>query len=62
MLAATAMQADGWATALAAAGADGPALARTHQIAALFLFDDGGALKPVGTGDIDRHLDAPAWN
>lgn len=51
-----AIKADGWATALMAAGDAGPALARRHDIAALFLFRDGDGLKHVATGDISRHL------
>jgi thiamine biosynthesis lipoprotein len=57
VLAGDAMTADGWATALFAAGAkDGPALARTERIAALFLLEDGAALRQVRTGDIREHL------
>lgn len=56
VLAGNAMQADGWATALAAAGARGPALARRHGIAALFLFDADGGLQPTVTGGFGRHL------
>ena len=50
------IEADGWATALMAAGGAGPALAETRNIAALFLFRDGGALRRVATGGIERHL------
>ncbi|GGB20953.1 FAD:protein FMN transferase [Allosediminivita pacifica] len=46
-----AMTADGWATALFAAGAErGVALAEAHGIDALFLSDDGGALRQQVTG------------
>lgn len=49
-----AMTADGWATALFAAGDDaGPALARAQDIAALFLIEDGSALRKVRTGAIE---------
>lgn len=57
VLAYDAMTADGWATALFAAGDDaGPALARDRDIAALFLFDDGSALRRVATGGIAEAL------
>lgn len=56
VLAESAMLADGWATALTAADADGPALARRNGIAALFLFQDGTQLSTVTTGGFDRHL------
>lgn len=56
VLAGSAMRADGWATALAAAGEQGPALAGRRGIAALFLFDDGGGLRAETTGGFDRHL------
>ncbi|MBF9033674.1 FAD:protein FMN transferase [Rhodobacterales bacterium HKCCE2091] len=48
----SAMAADGWATALFAAGdAAGPDLARTRGLAALFLLDrPGGGLRTVTTG------------
>jgi len=53
VLAADAMTADGWATALFAAGDNaGLALARARDIAALFLFEDGTALRQVETGGI----------
>ncbi len=53
VLAADAMTADGWATSLFAAGdVEGPALARSRDIAALFLFDHGSALRRVETGRI----------
>ncbi len=56
VLAPTALAADGWATALAAAGAGGPALAAQQGIAALFLLRDGDGLRQVATGDMARHL------
>ena len=56
VLAPTALAADGWATALAAAGADGPALAARQGIAALFLLRDGDGLRQVAVGDMARHL------
>jgi thiamine biosynthesis lipoprotein len=52
----SALDADGWATALMAAGGAGPDLARERDIAALFLFRDGGALSRVATGAFERHL------
>ena len=58
VLAGDAMTADGWATALFAAGdADGPALAEKREITALFLFEDGAALRQVRTGGIEEFLD-----
>jgi len=57
VLAADAMTADGWATALFAAGDEnGPALARMRGLAALFLFDDGSALRRIETGGISEVL------
>ncbi|MFN4154640.1 MAG: FAD:protein FMN transferase [Paracoccaceae bacterium] len=57
VLAADAMTADGWATALFAAGDDaGPALARDRDIAALFLFDGGSALRRIETGGMAEVL------
>lgn len=57
VLGADAMTADGWATALFAAGDEiGPALARTRDIPALFLFDDGQTLRRVETGAIGALL------
>ncbi|SMX42386.1 FAD:protein FMN transferase [Maliponia aquimaris] len=53
VLASDAMTADGWATALMAAGPDGPALARAQGIDALFLFDDAPGLRAVTTGAVD---------
>lgn len=56
VVAATAREADGWATALMAAAADGPALAGAQGIPALFLFREGGGLRRVAAGGIDRYL------
>ncbi len=56
VIAPNAMEADGWATALAAAGDAGPQLARAHGITALFLFNTRGVLHPQTTGDFDRHI------
>ena len=51
----TAMMADGWATALFAAGdVDGPILARKHDVAALFLFERLGILEQIQTGAFSR--------
>lgn len=51
-----AMIADGWATALMAAGEAGPALARHHNIAALFVFAGEGGLRRVMSGRMQRHI------
>lgn len=51
-----AMLADGWATALMAAGAAGPALAQRRGVTALFLFRAGAGLRSQATGGFDRHL------
>lgn len=57
VIAMTAMEADGWATALFAAGAvKGPALAERHGIGALFLSDAAGRLEARSTGDFARYL------
>ncbi|GAB1377231.1 FAD:protein FMN transferase [Pararhodobacter aggregans] len=56
VLADSAMRADGWATALIAAGEAGPDLARAQGLPALFLAVEGDALRPVMTGDVDRYL------
>lgn len=53
VLAADAMTADGWATALFAAGREGPALARAQGLAALFQTRGGGH---EATGDFARWL------
>lgn len=52
----TAREADGWATALMAAGADGPRLAGGNGIPALFLFRGPESLRRVATGTFERHL------
>lgn len=53
VLASDAMSADGWATALFAAGdAVGPELARDNNIDALFLYSTGASLRRVTTGAI----------
>ncbi|MEW9612877.1 FAD:protein FMN transferase [Shinella sp. S4-D37] len=51
-----ALDADGWATALMAAGSAGPDLARARDIAALFLFRHRDALRSVATGAFTRYL------
>ena len=56
VLTASAREADGWATALMAAGEAGPELARNRDIAALFLFRDGVGLRSVATGAVEKHL------
>ena len=51
VLARNATLADGWATALCAAGdGAGPALARARGLAALFLVEDGAGLRRIVTG------------
>ncbi|SFD79981.1 FAD:protein FMN transferase [Roseivivax sediminis] len=53
VVATDAMTADGWATALFAAGdTAGPDIARTHDIDALFLFEDDGRLREMRSGAI----------
>jgi thiamine biosynthesis lipoprotein len=52
----SAMKADGWATALAAAGTDGPDVAGVHNISALFLLTVDGMLHHQTTGGFDRHM------
>ncbi|WP_112322702.1 FAD:protein FMN transferase [Oceanibium sediminis] len=55
VVAGDAMTADGWATALCAAGATaGPDLAREHDIAALFLVDGSDGLQRLTTGPLDE--------
>lgn len=56
VLMSVAREADGWATALMAAGEDGPVLAESLGISALFLFRDGEGLRRVATGAFHRHL------
>ena len=57
VLAPTAMEADGWATALFAAGARaGPDMARSQGISTLFLLSDGSALRQIRTGGIAEVL------
>lgn len=56
VLAESAMIADGWATALMAAGDGGPDLARARGLTALFLAIGNGAIRPETTGGFDRHL------
>lgn len=56
VLRASAMDADGWATALAAAGEGGPRIARANGVAALFLFNTDGVLSLESTGGFDRHM------
>lgn len=56
VIAENAMAADGWATALMAAGADGPALAERNGLDALFLVRNGTELLRVPVGRFDVHL------
>lgn len=57
VLAAEAMTADGWATALFAAGdRAGPALGQAHGIAALFLYGDAPSPRQVRTGAIEAAM------
>lgn len=56
VLSGTAMMADGWATALLAAGEAGPKIARANSIAALFLLNNGAALDVITTGGFDRYV------
>ena len=57
VVAANAMTADGWATALFAAGAaKGPEIARRNGIDALFVVVDGDGLKRVATGSFNDYL------
>ena len=56
VLARSAMMADGWATALMAAGRDGPGLAEREGLAALFLAGDGAAVRRRVTGGMARVL------
>jgi thiamine biosynthesis lipoprotein len=51
------MAADGWATALMAAGAEaGPDMARRAGLAALFVLAEGDRLRLVPTGGMAAHL------
>jgi Membrane-associated lipoprotein involved in thiamine biosynthesis len=52
----TAREADGWATALMAAGADGPDMARRLGLSALFLIREETGLGAIATGTFERHL------
>jgi len=56
VLAPTGREADGWATALMAAGGAGPALAGRRGISALFLFREAGGLRRATTGRFAQHL------
>ncbi|MCD1632712.1 FAD:protein FMN transferase [Martelella mediterranea] len=56
VIAPDAMTADGWATALTAAGAEGPTLAKSRGISALFLFHDGTGLRSESVNGFDRFL------
>ena len=57
VIAPTAMEADGWATALMAAGLQrGPALARERQVAALFVSVTGDRLHRVVTGGFESAI------
>lgn len=56
VIADAAMTADGWATALMAAGADGPALAEQRGVDALFLFNKPAGLRRVAVGRFAEHL------
>jgi FAD:protein FMN transferase len=57
VIASTTMTADGWATALFAAGATrGPELARRNGVDALFVLTDGDSLKRITTGSFSSYL------
>ncbi|MBF9061477.1 hypothetical protein HKCCSP123_20040 [Rhodobacterales bacterium HKCCSP123] len=57
VMAEDAMTADGWATALFAAGAErGPALARERGLSALFLVARDEGLLPETTGGMGAHV------
>lgn len=63
VLAPTAMQADGWATALMAAGSDAPALAGREGIGALLLFAKSEGLSRVAVGRlVDASKGDLQWN
>lgn len=50
------MIADGWATALMAAGDTGPDLARRNGITALLIFAEADGLRQVTTGGFERYM------
>ena len=53
VLAPTCMESDGWATALLVLGpTNGPAMARTQGLSALFVLHDGEGLTEVGVGPV----------
>jgi thiamine biosynthesis lipoprotein len=52
----TALAADGWATALMAAGTEGPELASRLGLTAMFLFRQKNGLRQVRSGSFNRHL------
>ena len=57
VVAGNAMSADGWATALCAAGSEaGPDLARSQGLAALFLIETAGVLRTVATSPLRELL------
>jgi thiamine biosynthesis lipoprotein len=56
VIADAAMTADGWATALMAAGGTGPALALRNGVDALFLFNEPAGLRRVAVGRFAEHL------
>lgn len=56
VIADAAMKADGWATALMAAGGAGPALALHHGVDALFLYNEPNGLRRVAVGRFAEHL------
>ena len=56
VIASNAMTADGWATALFAAGAAGPELARRNAVDALFVLTDGQGLERITTGSFSDYL------
>ncbi|MEJ2001873.1 MAG: FAD:protein FMN transferase [Maritimibacter sp.] len=56
VLADTGMHADAWATALLAAGAEGPDLARKTGLATLFLIPGPDGLQQIATGGFDRAI------
>jgi FAD:protein FMN transferase len=55
VMAPTGLEADGWATALMAAGSFGPELARRRCLDALFVFRAKDGLTKVATGAFDHH-------